>query len=45
MRSHDAMGATGLRDDARRVLEKTYPNSSYLTQGFKPRQDPWWKLW
>ena len=45
MRSHEAMGATGLRDDARRVLEKTYPNSSYLTQGFKPRQDPWWKLW
>ncbi len=45
MRSHDAMGATALRDDARRVLEKTYPNSSYLTQGFKPRQDPWWKLW
>jgi outer membrane protein assembly factor BamD len=45
MRSHDAMGATTLRDDARRVLEKTYPNSSYLTQGFKPRQDPWWKLW
>ena len=45
MRSQDALGMTLLRDDARRVLERTYPNSIYLTQGFKPQQTPWWKLW
>jgi outer membrane protein assembly factor BamD len=45
MRAHDAMGMPALRDDAKRVLERTYPNSSYLAQGFKSRQDPWWKLW
>lgn len=45
MKSHEAMGATGLRDDARRVLERSYPNSSYLSTGLKSRQDPWWKLW
>ncbi len=45
MRSQDALGMTNLRDDARRVLERTYPNSVYLTEGFKPQQTPWWKLW
>ncbi|MEI8324485.1 MAG: outer membrane protein assembly factor BamD [Betaproteobacteria bacterium] len=45
MRSHDAMGMPALRDDAKRVLERTYPNSSYLTQGFKTQKDAWWKLW
>jgi outer membrane protein assembly factor BamD len=45
MRSQDALGMTLLRDDAKRVLERTYPNSIYLTQGSKPQQTPWWKLW
>lgn len=45
MRSQDAMGMTILRDDAKRVLERTYPNSTYLTQGLKTQQVPWWKLW
>lgn len=45
MKSHEAMGATQLRDDARRVLERTYPKSTFLTVGFKPRNDPWWKIW
>ena len=43
LRSYDALGMTQLRDDTRRVMEKTYPQSEYLTQGFKTRQDPWWK--
>jgi outer membrane protein assembly factor BamD len=34
-----------LRDDARRVLDKNYPNSEYLTRGFKTNQSPWWKFW
>lgn len=45
VRSYDALGLQQLRDDARRVLDKNFPNSEYLTKGFKPREDPWWKLW
>ena len=45
MSAQDAMGMPDLRDDARRVLERTYPNSIYLSQGFKGQQAPWWKLW
>lgn len=45
MQSYDALGMTQLRDDTRRVLEASYPQSTYLTQGFKPRSNPWWKLW
>jgi outer membrane protein assembly factor BamD len=45
VRSYDALGMTQLRDDTRRVMEKNYPNSSYLARGFKSSQDPWWKVW
>lgn len=45
VQSYDALGMVQLRDDAKRVLEKTYPQSSYLAQGVKGPQDPWWKLW
>lgn len=46
LRSYDALGMTQLRDDTRRVMEKTFPRSEYLSRGFKSRQDqPWWKLW
>lgn len=43
--SYDALGMTQLRDDARRVMEKSYPKSEYLTKGFKSAQEPWWKIW
>ena len=46
LRSYDALGMTQLRDDTRRVMEKTYPQSEYLSRGVKSRRDdPWWKLW
>jgi outer membrane protein assembly factor BamD len=45
LRSYDALGLPQLRDDARRVMEKNYPNSSYLERGFKSAQQPWWKVW
>jgi len=45
VRSYDALGMTQLRDDAQRVMATSYPNSEYLTRGFKSRQDPWWKFW
>jgi outer membrane protein assembly factor BamD len=44
-KSYDALGMTQLRDDAKRVLEKSYPHSEYLSSGFKTSSDPWWKFW
>ncbi|WP_042424490.1 outer membrane protein assembly factor BamD [Comamonas granuli] len=45
VQSYDALGLVQLRDDARRVLEKNYPRSPFLTQGFKGPSNPWWKFW
>jgi len=45
MQSYDALGLTQLRDDTRRVLEKTFPKSQLLAQGFRSTTKPWWKLW
>lgn len=45
MRSYDALKMEQLRDDTRRVLEKNYPKSEYLTKGFKGEKEPWWKVW
>jgi outer membrane protein assembly factor BamD len=43
--SYDKLGLTELRDDAKRVLTTNYPQSEYLTRGFRAKEDPWWKLW
>ncbi len=40
--SYDKLGMPQLRDDSRRVLEKTYPNSRYLSA---EAAKPWWKVW
>lgn len=46
VRSYDALGMPELRDDSRRVLEKNYPQSEYLTKGSKTDPDrPWWRIW
>lgn len=45
MQSYDALGMTGLRDDARRVMLANHPQSEFLSKGFKSASDPWWKLW
>ena len=45
VQSYDALGMAQLRDDTRRVLEKNFPQSSYLTHGFKGQSSPWWKFW
>ena len=44
-KSYDALGMTQLRDDTKRVIEKTYPQGEYLTKGFKKADSPWYKLW
>ena len=44
--SYDALGMTQLRDDAKRVLEKNYPNSGFLKNPLAGRvSKPWWQLW
>jgi outer membrane protein assembly factor BamD len=43
--SYEKLGMTQLADDSRRILAKSYPNSSYLTGGAKGPQEPWWKFW
>ena len=43
--SYDKLGLTELRDDAKRVLTTNYPQSEYLTRGFRAKEDPWWKVW
>ncbi len=45
VRSYDALNMSEMRDDTRRVLEKNYPLSPYITQGFKNKSQPWWKFW
>lgn len=45
VQSYSALGMTQLRDDARRVMQASYPQSEYLSRGFKQRSDPWWKVW
>lgn len=47
VRSYDAMGLPQLRDDAQRVLARTFPQSRYLG-GSAPSADvkkPWYRLW
>ena len=45
VRSYDALGMSDLRDDSKRVLLGSYPNSEYISNGFRPSSDPWWKVW
>ena len=44
-KSYDALGMSQLRDDTKRVMESSYPRSTYLSRGFKSSQEPWWKIW
>ncbi|WP_119964875.1 outer membrane protein assembly factor BamD [Simplicispira lacusdiani] len=45
IQSYDALGLTQLRDDARRVMEASYPQSNFMSHGIKGKSDPWWKFW
>ena len=43
--SYDKLGMNDLRDDSKRVLDQNYPNSAYLTRGFRGADKPWWQIW
>ncbi len=44
MKSYDALGMTGPRDDAERVLRLNYPNSVWFAGGPEDTR-PWWQIW
>ncbi|OYU42669.1 MAG: outer membrane protein assembly factor BamD [Burkholderiales bacterium PBB4] len=44
-KSYDALGLNTLRDDSKRVLEKSFPQSEFLVSGAKVSKDPWWRFW
>ena len=44
VRSYDKLGLAQLRDDARAIMQKTYPSSRYLA-GDLGASRPWWKFW
>lgn len=44
-KSYDALGMAELRDDTRRIMENTYPQSEYMGKGFKSADKPWYKFW
>ncbi len=43
--SYDRLGLNELRDDADRVLKRNFPDSGFLRDGIRRRDDPWWKFW
>ncbi len=43
--SYDKLGLTQLRDDARRVLDRNFPDSEYASNGGKKKGKPWYMLW
>ena len=45
IQSYDKLGLTQLRDDTRRVLEKSYPESSFIRPESTTSKKSWWKLW
>ncbi|MCX7277584.1 MAG: outer membrane protein assembly factor BamD [Burkholderiales bacterium] len=45
VKSYEALGMTQLRDDTQRILAQNYPKSEYVSQGFKTKDSPWWKIW
>ncbi len=42
--SYDKLGLSLLRDDARRVLDKNFPDSQYAS-GATAHKKSWWKFW
>ncbi len=42
---YDKLQLNALRDDAERVLRRSFPTSAYLSEGLSARSKPWWKRW
>jgi outer membrane protein assembly factor BamD len=44
-KSYEALDIAQLRDDAKRVMETSFPKSEFLLSGNKSVSRSWWKLW
>jgi len=44
IRAYDQLGLAQLRDDAARIMQKNFPNSTYLSST-NHGERPWWKWW
>jgi outer membrane protein assembly factor BamD len=44
-KSYDALGMVQLRDDAKRVLEQSFPQGQFMSKGFKASETPWYQFW
>jgi len=45
VQSYDKLGLTALRDDADRVLRKSFPETTLHTDGVSAVKKPWWQMW
>lgn len=45
VKSYAALGMNDLRDDTMRVMQKNFPDSSYLNGSRKKDGKPWWQFW
>ena len=43
--SYDRLGLTDLRDDAERVLQTSFPNSTIKNEGLRTKKSSWWQFW
>jgi len=43
--SYDKLGMTELRDDARRVLDRNFPNSEAMVRVTASDDRRWWQVW
>jgi outer membrane protein assembly factor BamD len=43
--SYDKLGLTALRDDADRVLRKSFPDTTIHGDGIGAVKKPWWQVW
>jgi outer membrane protein assembly factor BamD len=44
-KSYEALDIVQLRDDAKRIMETSFPKSEFLLSGSKSGARSWWKLW
>ncbi len=45
MSSYERLGLTEQKDASKRVLERTFPKSRYLTEGLQIAEKSWWQVW
>ncbi len=45
VQSYDRLGLGNLRDDAQRILDRTFPESKFTKEGLKVKSKPWWQVW